>query len=140
VPVDDDGPAPERLHAPSVDVQVPLELRWPALAETVHVEDCGEVGEAVVPGLVERLPDGSLGELAVAAEHPDVEGETVQVPAREGHADRHREPLAERPGGDVDPGDDRRGMALEPGTEGAVGHKLVVADRADRLVQAVEKG
>ena len=82
VAVDDDRPASEGLDAVLVDVEVPLVLGGPALAEAVDVEDGGEVREAVVTGLVERLPDGALGELAVAAEHPDVERQLVEVLAR----------------------------------------------------------
>ena len=90
VAVDHDREAAERLHAPAVHVQGPAVLGLAALAEPVDVEDRGEVGQLVVPRLVEGLPDRALGQLGVAAQRPDVVGELVEVLARQRDADRDR--------------------------------------------------
>ena len=79
VPVDHDRVPAERLRALPVGVGVPAEHRLAALAEPVDVEDRGQVVELVVRGVLERLPDGSLGRLAVAVEHPDVGRHPVEV-------------------------------------------------------------
>src|SRR5215469_6971183 len=67
VAVDDNSAAAEPLHALDVGFQVPAQLRRAALAETVHVNDRGQVAEPVVRRLVERLPHRALGHLAIAA-------------------------------------------------------------------------
>jgi len=61
VAVDDERPGAEGLDSGGVAVEVPFELGRPALAEPVHVDDGGEVAQAVVAGLVEGLPDRALG-------------------------------------------------------------------------------
>ena len=66
-------------------------------------------------GVLERLPDRSLGHLAVAAQHPDVVGHLLEALAGDRDADADRQPLPERAGRDVDPRQDRRGMALAAG-------------------------
>ena len=72
-----------------------------------------EVREAVEGGFVQRLPDRALGELRVAAQHPDVVRELVQLLARQGDADGDGQALAEGAGRDVDPRDRRRRVALQ---------------------------
>src|SRR6266851_8918722 len=57
VAVDDYREAAERLHAAAIQVEVPAVLRLSTLAETVDVEDRGEVRELVVARLVEGFPD-----------------------------------------------------------------------------------
>ena len=93
-----------------------------------------QVVELVIRRLVERLPDGALGHLAVAEHDPDAIGQLVEVLAVEGHADADGQPLAERAGGDVDLGKHVRvGVALEPAAELAQGQQLLVGDGAGRL-------
>src|SRR5207245_9590687 len=70
VAVDDDRVEPERARPGGVRVHVPLELGRSALAQTVHVDDRGEVRGALMTRVVERLPDGALRGLAVAAHYP----------------------------------------------------------------------
>ena len=140
VPVDGDGVAAERLDPLGVRVQVPAELGGAALTEAVDVDDRGQLVQPVVGRLVERLPHRPLGHLAVAAQHPDVVWQLVEVPSGQGHADPVRQPLAEGAGGHVDPWQHRRGMALQPGAESPVPvHQLVVGDHADRLEHRVEQ-
>ena len=57
--------------------------------------DRRQIVEAVVRRLVEGLPDGTLGQLAVAAEHPHAVVEPVEALAGEGHADSVGQALAE---------------------------------------------
>ena len=140
VAVDLDRPAAERLDPGPISVQVPLELGRPALTQPVDVEDRGQVRELVVGGLVQAFPDRAFGQLGVAAQHPDVVGQLVEVLAGQRHADRDRQPLAERAGGDVDPGQGRGRMALDPGAELAEGEHLLVADRARGLEERVDEG
>ncbi len=141
VAVDDEHPGAERGRAAAVGVQVPGELGGAALPEPVDVHDGDEVGELVVRGLVQGLPDGPFGHLAVAAQDPDPVRQFVQVLTGQRHADGVGQALAEGAGGHVDPGQDRGGMALEPGPEAAVaGHQLLVGDDPDRLEDRVQQG
>ena len=103
-----------------VGVEVPAELGRAALAEPVDVDDGGQVGQLVVRRLVERLPDRALGHLAVAAQHPHVVRQLVEVLAGQGDADGVGQALAERAGGHVDPGQDGRRVALQAAAEAAV--------------------
>ena len=140
VPVDDHGVAAERLDPLGVRVQVPAQLGRAALAQAVHVDDRGQVAQPVMGGLVQRLPDRPFGRLAVPAQHPHPVRQLIQVPAGQGHADPVRQPLAERAGGDVDPGQDRGGVALQPRAEPAVpGHQFLVGDDACRLEHRVQQ-
>ena len=118
---------------------VPLVHGRAALAEPVDVDDRDQVVEAGVAGLLEGLPHRALGELGVAAEHPDAEVGALEPLAGERDADRDRQALAERAGGDVDPGDLRRRVALQARAELAEGEQLLVVDRAGHLVHAVEQ-
>ena len=110
-----------------------------ALAEPVDVDDRDQVVEAGVAGLLEGLPHRALGQLGVAAEHPDPEVGALEPLAGERDPDRDRQALAERAGGDVDPGDLRRRVALQARAELAEGEQLLVVDRAGHLVHAVEQ-
>ena len=140
VPVDDDGPGPERGHPAAVGLGVPAELGGAALAEPVDVEDRDQVGQLVVGGLVEGLPHRALGHLAVSAQDPDPVRQFVQVLAGQRDADAVGQALAERSGGHVDPGQDRGGVTLEPRAETPVaGHQLLVGDDPDRLEDRVEQ-
>ena len=139
VAVDLDRMPAERLRPRAVVVELPLVHRRAALPEPVDVEDRGQVVELVVPGVLERLPDRALGRLAVAAEHPDAVGQPVEVLAGDRHPDPDRQPLAERAGGDVDPRDQRRRVALEHRAELPVGQQLLVGDRAGRPEHRVEE-
>ena len=140
VPVDDEGPGPERGHAAAVGLGVPAVLGGAALAEPVDVDDGDQVGQLVVRGLVEGLPDRALGHLAVAAQDPDPVRQFVQVLAGQRDANAVGQPLAERAGGHVDPGQDRGGMTFQPRAEPPVaGHQLLVGDDPDRLVDRVEQ-
>ena len=139
VAVDLDRVPAERLGPRAVVVELPLVHRRAALPEPVDVEDRRQVVELVVPGVLERLPDRPLGGLAVAAEHPDPVREPVEVLARDRHPDPDRQPLAERAGGDVDPGDQRRRMPLEHRAELPVGEHLLVRDRAGGAEHRVQE-
>ena len=140
VPVDRQHPRAERLHPPRVLRQVPADVGLAALAEPVDVGDRDQVRQPVVGGLVERLPDRALGQLAVPAQHPDPVREPVQVPARQRDPDAVGQPLAERAGGDVDPRQDRRGVALQPLAEAPVaGHQLVLRHDPGRLEHRVQQ-
>jgi hypothetical protein len=127
VAVDDEHPGAEGHGTTCVGIQVPAQLGRTALTEAVDVDDGDEVRQAVIGGLVQRLPDGSFGQLAVAAEHPDPVGLPVQVLAGERDTDAVGQTLTERAGGDVDPGQHRGGVALQALPEPAIpGHQLVV--------------
>src|SRR6267378_2245311 len=123
-------PLPLTVHAVTVDIGFPFVFGGSALAEPVDVEDGGEIREPVVARLVEALPDRSLSQLAIAGERPDMVGQLVELATGERDADGDRQPLAERPGRDIDPGQDRRGMSLQPRSELAEGEQLVIADHA----------
>ena len=139
VPVDLDRLPAEGLGSTAVGGRVPLVHRRARLAEPVDVDDRGQVVEAVEAGLLEGLPHRALGHLGVAAEAPDAIREPVQALAGEPDADADRQALAEGAGRDVDPWEDRRGMALDPAAEPAKGEHLVVADRAGRLEHRVQQ-
>ena len=139
VPVDLDRRPAERLDAPRVRREIPAVHRLAALAEPVDVEDRDQVVEPRERRVLERLPHRALGELAVAAEAPDAVRQPVELLAGERHADRDRQPLAERAGRDVDPRELRRRVSLEPRAELAEGQQLLVGDRAGRLVDGVEQ-
>ncbi len=140
VPVDDHGAAAERLDAPPVGFHVPAELGRAGLTQPVHVDDRRQVVEAVVRRLVESLPDGALGQLAVAAEHPDPVVKPVEALAGEGYADAVGQALTQRPGGHVDPREHGGRVSLKRGPGPPVGlHELAVADHAGCLEQRVEQ-
>src|SRR5581483_6736874 len=65
VTVDLDRVPAEGAGALDVAAQVPAVHRFATLPEPVHVENGGQVVEAVVAGVLERLPDRALGRLAV---------------------------------------------------------------------------
>ena len=85
--------APEGLHPPAVHIEVPAELGLAPLAQSVDVPDRGQIGQLVVPRLVERFPDRALGQLGVPAQYPHVVRQLVQVLARQRHADADRQSL-----------------------------------------------
>ncbi len=78
--------------------------RLPGLPKPVDVDDRGQVVEPVERGMLDRLPDGSLGHLRVTAQHPDPVRKAVEPLAGQRDADRDGQALAERAGRDVDPG------------------------------------
>ena len=137
--VDHDRVAAECLDPPAVGVQAPAKLGLAALPEPVDVPDRGQVRQLVVTGFVERLPDRALSQLGVAAQHPHVVGQVVEVLSRQCHADADREALAKRARGDVDPGNDRGRVTLEARAELAEGHHLGVGDGAGGLEHRVAK-
>ena len=85
----------EGLEAPLVEVDVPTEVGRSALPEPVDVGHHHQVGQFVIGRLVDGFPDRSLGQLAVAAEHPHPERKVLEVPAGEGDADTVRQTLAQ---------------------------------------------
>src|SRR5581483_6482450 len=87
VAVDLDRVPAEGASALDVAAQVPPVHGLAALSEPVHVENGGQVVEAVVAGVLERLPDRALGRLAVAAEHPDAVRQPLEVLASDRHPD-----------------------------------------------------
>ncbi len=139
VAVDLDRVAAERPRAIGVGVEIPAVHRLAALTEPVHVEDRDEVVELVERRVLERLPLRALGDLAVAAERPHAERQPVELLPRQRHADRVRQPLAERAGGDVDPGNPRRRMPLEDRVELPIGEELLLRDRAGGAEHRVEE-
>ena len=140
MPVDLERVPAERLGARDVPVEIPADHRLAALAEAVHVDDRGEVVELEVRGVLERLPHRPFGHLAVAAEHPHAVSDAVEVLARDCHADTDGKALAEGAGGDVDPRDARRGMALEHARVLAVVEDVVVGDDPCGAVDRVQQG
>jgi hypothetical protein len=122
-----------------VRVEIPAVHCFAALAEPVDVEDHGQVVELPVGGVLEGLPDRSLGHLAVAGENPDAVGPRVDRLRGERDADADGKAEAERAGGDVDPWQRRAGMALQRAAERAGCEQLFVADRPGRLVDRVEQ-
>ena len=113
-----------------VGAQVPAVHRLAALAEPVDVDDRHQVVQALLAGVLDGLPDRALGHLGVAAQRPHAIGQPVEVTRaqRDPGGDRHA--LAERAGGDVDPRQLGRRVALQAGAELAEGEQLLVGDRA----------
>jgi len=140
VTVDLDGVPAEGTDPPGVRLGVPLVPRGAALPEAVDVDDGGKPFEPLVAGELEGLPDGALGELAVAAEHPDVVRQAVQPGAGHGEAGADGQALAERAGGNLHPWQSRRRVALQPAAEPAVAQQLLVADSAGRTQHRVQQG
>jgi hypothetical protein len=139
VPVDLDRVPAEGASAPREHSRVAAHHRLAALTEPVHVDHRGEVVEPVVGRVLERLPHRALGELGVAAKHPDAIREAVEVLARDGHADADGQSLAERARGDVHPRQHRRRVALESGAELPVAREVVLGDHARRPENPVEQ-
>ena len=137
VAVDRDRVPAERLGPLDVAVEVPADHRLAGLAEPVDVDDRRQVVEAVEGGVLERLPHRALGHLGVAAQAPHAVGQPVELLARDRHADRDRQALAERAGGHVDPRDDRHRVALELRAEPAERQQVLVRDRPGRLEHRV---
>ena len=79
VAVDLDRLPAERMRAVAVDVQVPADHCLAALPEAVDVDDRRQVVELVVRRVLEGLPDGALGGLAVSEEHPRAIGKPGEV-------------------------------------------------------------
>ena len=140
VAVDDDGSAAKGLDPITVDIGFPFVFGWAALAKPVDVEDGGEIRELVIARLVEALPDRPFSQLAIAGQRPDVIRQLIELATGERHADPDRQPLAERPGRHVNPGQHRCGVTLKPRTEFAEGEQLVITDNANRLEDSVEQG
>ena len=97
----------ERVPARGNLVHLVLELRVPALAERVDVDDAAEVVELVIEGDVRRFPHRAFRHLAVAEEHvgPVVGSDPARVERR---ADGRADALAERARRDVDKRQPRR--------------------------------
>lgn len=113
VAVDGQHPCAERLGAAGVGPEVPLQFGGTTLAEPVDVHDRDQVGQPVVRGFVEGLPDGAFGHLAVPAQDPHPIGKPIEVFAGQRHPHPVGQSLAEGSGGDVDPRQDGGGMALQ---------------------------
>ena len=139
VPVDLDRVPTECLCACEIGVEIPADHRLAALAEPVHVDDRRQVVELEVRGVLEGLPHGALGHLAVTAEHPDARGQPLEVFRRECHADADRQSLSERSGRDVDPRDARGRVALEHAPVRAVVEDLLVGDDTRGPVDRVQQ-
>lgn len=67
--VDDNRVEAEGVQALAVSFHLMLERRRLRLPQAVHIEDDAQVVEFVVPGEVERFPDGSFGRFAIADEN-----------------------------------------------------------------------
>ncbi len=139
VAVDRDCVPAERAGTRDVDVEIPADHRLATLSQPVDVEDRGQVVELVVGRMLECLPHRALCHLAVAAENPGVGGDAIEALGGEGRPDSDRKTLTERAGGDVDPGEDGRGVPFEPASELAVREKLLVRDHAGGEVDRVEQ-
>ena len=137
--VNHDGAATERLDPIAIVVGLPRIFGWAPLTQPVDIEDRREIRQAVVARLVESLPDGALRQLAVARERPHMVWQLIQFAAGEGHAHRDRQPLSQGARGDIDPGQRRRGMALQARPELAKGQHLIVGDDAHRLEDRVKQ-
>ena len=127
------------LGALGVGLEVPAVHRLAALAQAVDVDDGHEVVQAVDPGVLDGLPDRALRHLGVAAQGEDAVGEAIQVAGaqRDARGDRHA--LPQRAGGDIDPREDRRRVALQLGPELAEGQQLLVGDRAGGREHGVDE-
>ncbi len=140
VAVDDEHARAERRRAGRVGVGVPAQVGRAALAQPVDVDHRDQVGQLVIRRLVQRLPDGALGHLAVAAQHPDAVRQLVEVLPGQRHAHPVGQALPQRPGRHVDPGQHRGGVPLQPGAEPPVaGHQLLIRHHPDRLVDRVQQ-
>ena len=137
VSVDHDRVPAERADPLGVALGVPAQHRLARLAEPVDVDDRDQVVEAFPAGVLERLPHRALGHLGVAAQAPHAVRQAVQPAARDRHADRDRQPLAERAGGDIGRRDARRRVALEPRAELPERQQLLVVDDGGRLQHRV---
>lgn len=140
VAVYDHGSGTEGLDPGGVGVQVPAERGLAPLAQSVHIHEGDQVRQLVVGGGGEGLPHGALGELAVPGQDPDAVRGLLQVLAGQRDADPIGQPLAERAGGDVHPGQHRGGVALETLVEASVAlHQLLLGDHADGAVDGVQQ-
>ena len=86
--------AVDLLHVPTAGARarrqrggVPAVHGRAALTEAVDVDDRDQVFQARVAGVLEGLPHRSLGELGVAAEHPDPQLGVLEPLGRKGDAD-----------------------------------------------------
>ena len=113
VGVADPGDVPAVGHEPPGDVVVIGDLGAPVDRDVVVVVDPAEVVEPLVARERRRLVRDALHQAAVAGDHVGVEVEQLvagavevrRLPLRgDRHPDRRRHPLAERPGGRLDPG------------------------------------
>ena len=95
VPVDLEGPPAEGPGPTGVGTGVTVRHRRPALPQAVDVHDDHEVAEAVVGGVLERLPDRAFSHLAVAAEHEDPGWTALEPTQRQCDADGGRDALAQ---------------------------------------------
>jgi hypothetical protein len=89
--------------------------------------------------VLEGLPHRALGHLAVAAQRPDPVREPVEPLAGERDSDGEGKTLPERPGGDIDPREDRNGMPFELASELPEGEELFVRERPGSLVEGIEQ-
>ena len=140
VSVDCDRTAAERACPLQVMVDPPPVHRLSALAEPVDIDDHDEVVESVVGCVLECLPDRALRHLAVSAQDPDAIGRFFQSLAGERDTDANGKAEAERTGCDVDPGEQRRRMPLQPAAERTEAEQLLFRDRPRCQVQRVQQG
>jgi hypothetical protein len=139
VAVDRDRAPAERAGALDIDIEVPPDHRLATLPEPVDVENRDQVVELVVAGVLVCLPHGSLGHLAVPAKDPDAVRKPLEVLPGDRHPDADRKALAERAGGDVDPGDERRRVPFEHAPVRAVLEHLRLGDRPGGAVDGVQQ-
>lgn len=140
VSVDLHGVPAEGLEPARVRVEVVAVPGRTALAQPVDVDDRDEVVEVLVSGVLGALPDGSLGEFAVAAQHPHPVAGVVEPFAGQCDADRHGQPLAERAGGGLDPREPPGcRMPFEAAAEPAEGEQFGLADGPGRPVGGVQE-
>ena len=135
--VDLDRVPAERRGIAGVEVEVPLVASRAGLAQSVDVDDRGQSVESVERSLGDRLPHGALGHLRIAAQDPGSIRQPIELLAGERDTDPDRQALAERAGGDVGPRQDGRRVAFQPAAAPAVGHQLLLVDRADGLEDRV---
>ena len=140
VAIDLDGVPAECLEAGGIGAGVPAVHGLTTLAETVDVNDGGEVVELPEGGVLGGLPHGALRHLAIAAEDPHAVGQLVETLTSEGDANGNRETLPERAGGHIDGRHVWDGVALKAAAVGAVGEELFLFDCTGGFQHAVDEG
>src|SRR5262245_19971936 len=93
-------------------VDVGLIHRSLTLPETIHVDDCIQVGSFVVAGESCRFPNRSFGAFTITKQNVSVVRNVIQM-CGQSIAEACRQPLSQRSSRHIDPGHFRRRMALE---------------------------
>ena len=129
---------PNARYLRAYDLHIVLVHRRTALTEPIDVGDAADRIELVERSAFGRFPDRPFSRLAVAQEHV---GAVVRPDAAsvERNADGGAEPLAERPGRDIDKRQTRRRVPFEVRGEFAQLELLVAREEADRRPGRVQQ-